>query len=78
MTRPMNLASRRPISTPDVLNAAPLIRLHLLVDAPDPDGLPRAALEVPPGAAPNRRPVWLLFSSIAAALAAKQRMEAGQ
>jgi len=56
----------------------PTIKLHLLLDAPDPDGLPRAALEIPASPGPNRHPTLLLFTNITAALAAKQRMEAGQ
>ncbi|WP_424140013.1 hypothetical protein [Roseomonas chloroacetimidivorans] len=55
------------------------IKLHLLPDAPDADGLPRAGLVVPPGAKnPSRRPILLLFGSLAAALAEKSKMEGGQ
>ncbi|MDJ0391072.1 hypothetical protein QMO56_23455 [Roseomonas sp. E05] len=68
----------RPTSTPKRSPSLPSIKLHLLLDAPDPDGLPRAALEIPPSPGRNRRPTLLLFASIPAALAAKQRMEAGQ
>lgn len=56
---------------------APAIRLHLLEDACDADGLPRAALEVPsqPGAI-VRRPLLLLFPTIALAVAEKAKREA--
>jgi hypothetical protein len=56
------------------LNAA--IRLHLMPEAVDRDGEPRAALVVPPTPSRyDRRIVTLLFSSVAAALAAKRDME---
>jgi hypothetical protein len=56
--------------------AAP-IRLHLLPEALDRDGEPRAALVVPPSASRyGRRSITLLFPSIAAAVAAKRSMEA--
>jgi len=53
------------------------IRLTLLADALDADGLPLAALVVPaePGAA-QRRPILRVFASIALAVAAKAEMEA--
>lgn len=58
---------------------APAIKLHLLLDAPDSDGLPRAALELPPSAGQvDRRPVIRVFHSLAAALATKQALEGGQ
>ncbi|MBI0538962.1 hypothetical protein D9599_25750 [Roseomonas sp. KE2513] len=53
------------------------IHLTLLPDAPDVDGLPRAGLVVPPQpGAVVRRPLLLLFPTVAAAVAAKQAMEA--
>ena len=52
------------------------IRLHLMPEALDRDGEPRAALVVPPTPSRyDRRTVTLLFPSVAAALAAKRRME---
>lgn len=78
MTHRNSPAPRRRRSTPGGSNPTLPIKLHLLIDAPDPDGLPRAALEIIPAFGPRQRPVWLLFGSIATALAAKQRMEAGQ
>lgn len=57
--------------------AATSIRLHLLPDAPDAEGEPRAALLVPASSpALGRRPALLLFANIAAAIAAKREMEA--
>jgi hypothetical protein len=57
---------------------APTIKLHLLLDAPDRDGLPRAALVLPPSAGQvDRRPVIRVFHSLAAALATKQALEGG-
>ena len=61
----------RPVAEPQ-----PLIRLHLLPEAADRDGEPRAALVVPPTPSRyDRRTITLLFPSIAAALAAKRGME---
>ncbi len=52
------------------------IRLHLMPDAPNAEGEPRAALLVPASeAALTRRPVLLMFASIGAAIAAKREME---
>ena len=52
------------------------IKLHLMPEAPDASGEPRAALVVPPlPSRYDRRAVTLLFPSIAAALAAKRNME---
>jgi hypothetical protein len=54
----------------------PPIRLHLMPEALDRDGQPRAALVVPPTPSRyDRRTVTLLFPTIAAALAAKRDME---
>jgi hypothetical protein len=54
----------------------PPIRLHLLPEALDHAGEPRAALVVPPTSSRyDRRTVTLLFPSVAAALAAKRAME---
>jgi hypothetical protein len=56
----------------------PPITLTLLPDAPDADGLPRAGLVVPPApSSTSRRPILLLFGTVAAALAEKTRMEGG-
>ena len=55
---------------------APSIQLHLMPEALDAEGEPRAALVVPPMPSRyDRRTVTLLFPSIAAALAAKRRLE---
>ena len=52
------------------------IRLCLMSEAPDCDGVPRAALVIPPSPTRyDRRTVTVLFSSLAAALDAKRRME---
>jgi hypothetical protein len=53
--------------------SAAAIRLLLLADAPDDGGEARAALQLPP--APGGRPAMLVFSSIAAAIAAKRGLE---
>lgn len=50
------------------------IRLHLLPDAPDGDGEPRAGLLIPP-TVPARRPILLLFATVALAVQAKAEME---
>lgn len=53
-----------------------LIKLHLLEDARDAEGVPRAGLLVPPPpSSVSRRPVLVIFASIAAAVAEKARME---
>ncbi|WP_424135144.1 hypothetical protein [Roseomonas chloroacetimidivorans] len=53
------------------------IRLVHIPAAVDADGEPRVALEVPPRpGAQQRRPVLLMFASMAAALAGKREMEA--
>ncbi|MFT8243959.1 hypothetical protein [Roseomonas sp. BN140053] len=54
------------------------IRLHLLPDAPDASGEPRAALLVPPSHTLTRRPALRVFATVAAAIAAKRLLEAGQ
>ena len=58
--------------------AAP-IQLHLLPEALDRDGQPRAALVLPAqqakGNMPGRRAITLLFGSVAAAVAEKRRRE---
>jgi hypothetical protein len=47
-----------------------------MAEARDRDGEPRAALVVPPSSARcGKRPVILLFGSLAAAIAAKRDME---
>lgn len=54
------------------------IRLCLMVEAPDANGLPRAALIVPPS--PTRYGVHsttILFPSLGAAIAAKRMLEEG-
>lgn len=52
------------------------VQLHLLPEAPDAEGEPRAALVVPPMPSRyDRRTVTLLFPSLAAALAEKRRIE---
>jgi hypothetical protein len=55
------------------------IQLHLLPEALDRDGQPRAALVLPAqqanGNMPGRRTVTLLFGSVAAAVAEKRRRE---
>jgi hypothetical protein len=54
----------------------PSIRLHLMPEAVDHNGEPRAALVVPPTPSRyDRRTITLLFPSVAAALAAKRGME---
>ena len=51
----------------------PPIQLHLMPEAVDRDGEPRAALVVPPTPSRyDRRTVTLLYPSVAAALAAKR------
>jgi len=56
--------------------AAPPIKLHLLPDALDAEGQPRAGLLVPPSpGSASRRTVMVLFPTIAAAVAAKRDME---
>ena len=58
--------------------SAAAIKLQLLPDAPDGDGEARAGLLVPAGLGrTNRRPVLLMFATIAAAVAEKQRLESG-
>jgi hypothetical protein len=62
-----------------VVEPQPPIRLHLMPEAADRDGEPRAALVVPPTPSRyDRRTITLLFSSVAAALAAKRRMECAE
>jgi hypothetical protein len=57
----------------------PPIRLHLMPEALDRDGEPRAALVVPPTPSRyDRRTIVLLFPSVAAALAAKRGMECAE
>ena len=57
----------------------PPIRLHLLPEAPDHAGEPRAALVVPPTPSRyERRTITLLFPSVAAALAARRSMEGAE
>ncbi len=52
------------------------IRLVHIPNAADADGEPRVALEVPPKpGSVNRRPVLLMFASMAAALDSKRSME---
>lgn len=55
------------------------IQLHLMPEALDHDGQPRAALVLPAepaqGNAPGRRAMTLLFGTVAAALAEKRRRE---
>jgi len=61
------------------VSAAPSISLHLLPDAPNADGEPRAALLLPPTAtAIDRRPLLRVFGSVGAALAMKRAMEGGK
>lgn len=68
-----------PARKPGTSPAASVIKLHLLPDAPDQDGLPRVALELPPPAGQgNRRPTFRVFGSLAAALATKQALEGGR
>ncbi len=55
------------------MSAAQPIRLHLMPDAPNGDGEPRAALLLLPK--PDRRPVLMMFSTIAAALELKRSLE---
>ncbi|MFT8243262.1 hypothetical protein [Roseomonas sp. BN140053] len=57
------------------VNCAAPIRLHLLPDAPDASGEPRAALLVPPSHTLTRRPTLHVFATVAAAIAAKRQME---
>ena len=53
------------------------IRLVQIPNAADADGEPRVALEMPPvPGALSRRPVLLMFVSMAAALATKRSLEA--
>ena len=52
------------------------IKLHLLPDALDGNGEPRAGLLIPPApSSPARRPVLLVFTTLAAALAEKRTRE---
>lgn len=63
------------MSRPAVSEAAP--RLLLLPDAPDANGQPRVALALP-ALSTGRRAALVIFPTIAAALAAKRRMEASR
>jgi hypothetical protein len=64
----------RPVTEPQSL-----IRLHLMPEAADRDGEPRAVLVVPPTPSRyDRRTIVLLFPSVAAALAAKRGMECAE
>ena len=66
----------RKIRTPQVCPFVPSVRLVHIPNAVDPDGEPRVALEVPPGPGTlSRRPVLLMFASMAAALDSKRSME---
>lgn len=63
-------------SSPRPCTVAPIRLVHIPA-AVDADGEPRIALEVPPRpGAQQRRPVLLMFASMAAALAGKREMEA--
>jgi hypothetical protein len=53
------------------------IRLLRLDDMPDGDGLPRGGLLLPP-TLPGRRPILMMFGSVAAAVAAKRDLEGGR
>jgi hypothetical protein len=54
------------------------VRLVQVPAAVDADGEPRIALEVlPHPGSMSRRPVLMMFTTMAAALASKQRMEGG-
>ena len=64
-------------SAPAPLPCAPSIRLLLLPDAADPEGMPRPALLLP-DLRHGARPVLRAFPSVAAALAAKRTMEAAR
>jgi len=67
-----------PLRKPATAAAEP-IRLIAVPNALDVDGLPRAALLVPPEpSAISRRPVIRIFASISAAIAAKRSLEAGR
>ncbi|MBP0446705.1 hypothetical protein J8J14_18165 [Roseomonas sp. SSH11] len=60
-------------------NSAPIVRLVHIPAAVDADSEPRVALEVPPRpGTQQRRPVLLMFASMAAALAGKRAMEASR
>jgi hypothetical protein len=62
---------------PEAPDFAPA-RVVYIPNAVDNDGEPRVALEVPPRpGSMSRRPTLLMFASMAAALASKQRMEGG-
>jgi len=62
-------------STPRVSTLAPIRLVHIPA-AVDADGEPRVALEVPPRPGmQQRRPVLLMFASMAAALDGKRAME---
>lgn len=60
-------------------DAGQAIRLHMLPEAPDGDGQPRAALVLPArpaqGNMPGRRAITLWFGSVGAAVAEKSRRE---
>ena len=62
-------------SYPDVPRVASVRLVHIPA-AVDADGEPRVALEVPPRpGAVSRRPMLVVFASMAAALASKRSME---
>jgi hypothetical protein len=64
------------LRTAQVRSVPPIVRLVHIPNATDADGEPRVALEVPPGPGTlSRRPVLLMFATMAAALASKQSME---
>jgi hypothetical protein len=57
-------------------NAGPSARVVYIPNAVDADGEPRVALEVPPRpGSVSRRPVLMVFATMAAALNGKRMME---
>ncbi len=64
------------LSRPRWMRSSPAIRLTLLPDMPNEDGTPRAGLFLPlPPNPTGRRGALAIFSTVAAALAEKERLE---
>jgi hypothetical protein len=64
------------LRTAQVRSIPPIVRLVHIPNATDADGEPRVALEVPPSpGALSRRPMLLMFASMAAALDSKRVLE---
>jgi hypothetical protein len=61
------------------LSYTPMARLVQIPNAHDADGEPRVALELPPRpGSVSRRPILMMFTTMAAALASKRTLEAAQ